>query len=99
MPDYSTLQITADYKEKLRKIAERERRSMAAQVEYWIDQTYQEDTMDTTSFQDFDEAADYARKNKLPLWDTGQLPDRYLVGHLDAETEENEELTEVFLDD
>jgi hypothetical protein len=39
------------------------------------------------TFNDYEEAKEYARFNELPLWDTRCNPDRYVVGHLTAEIE------------
>jgi hypothetical protein len=41
------------------------------------------------TFSDYQEAKDHADKTGLPLWDTGALPDRYYVGNLTAEIEED----------
>ena len=39
------------------------------------------------TFANYKEAQKYAKKHKLPLWDTRQMPDRYVVGHLSAKVE------------
>lgn len=41
------------------------------------------------TFTNYEDAKNYADESGLPLWDTHQLPDRYFVGHLSAETEED----------
>lgn len=45
-------------------------------------------------FQKYGEAAEEAKNENVPLWDTHSQPDRYLVGHPiieDEEAQENEE--------
>ena len=43
------------------------------------------------TYTDYNEAKTEADKTGLPLWDTRQIPDRYLVGHLTIEQEESDE--------
>lgn len=52
----------------------------------------------TFSDRQYDEARDLANETNQPLWDTHQIPDRYVVGHPTVEMEEdpdNEEWTEI----
>jgi hypothetical protein len=46
------------------------------------------------TFSDYQEAKDYAEKNGLPLWVTNQMPDSYFVGHITAEMEATQDLSE-----
>ena len=43
------------------------------------------------TYTDYNEAKKEADKTGQPLWDTRQLSDRYLVGHLTIEQEESDE--------
>lgn len=50
------------------------------------------------TFRNFEDAKAYAEENNFPIWDTHCEPDRYYVGHLTSEIEEdpdNAEWTEI----
>ena len=46
---YTTVQITPEYREKLRRLAQQTKRSMAAELEVLIDAAYQDGARDKQS--------------------------------------------------